>query len=113
MPLALALYSHNVDRVKKKGAPIERFTIQPAYARVNGIALARKAPHPHAAVLFYDFMLSTEAQAILEKRSYVPTNLKLANPVTRSALNFIDAAMVLDESSRWEKLLHELTSRAP
>jgi iron(III) transport system substrate-binding protein len=113
VPLALTLYSHNVDRLKKKGAPIDRFAIQPAYARVNGIALARKAPHPYAAVLLYDFLLDTEAQAILEKRNYVPINLKLGNPVTRSPLKFIDPAMVLDESARWEKLLQELTSRGP
>lgn len=111
VPLALGLYSHNIDRLKAKGAPIERFTIQPAYARVNGIALPRQAPHPHAAVLLYDFMLDTEAQAILEKRKYVPINLKLGNPVTRSPLKFIDPAMVLDESARWEKLLQEITTQ--
>ena len=109
VPVALTLYSHNVDRLKKKGAPIDRFTIQPAYARVNGVALVAKAPHPHAAVLFYDFMLSTEGQEILQKANYVPTSLKLGNPVTRSELNFIDPAMVLDESGRWEKYLNELT----
>ena len=113
VPLALTLYNHNVDRLKQKGAPIDRFTIQPAYARVNGIALARKVPHPNAAVLFYDYMLDTEAQRILEKANYVPINLKLGNPVTRSPLNFIDPAMVLDESGRWEKVLQELTSRRP
>ena len=113
VPLALTLYSHNVDRLKAKGAPIDRFVIQPAYARVNGIALARRPAHPHAAVLFYDFMLGPEGQAILQKANYVPTNLKLGNPVTRSALNFIDPSMVLDESARWEKVLRELTSRGP
>ncbi len=109
VPLALTLYSHNVDRLKKKGAPIDRFAIQPAYARVNGIAVAARAAHPHAALLFYDFMLSIEGQEILQKANYVPTNLKLGNPVTRSALNFIDPAMVLDESSRWEKHLNDIT----
>lgn len=113
VPLALTLYSHNIDRLKQKGAPIDRFTIQPAYARVNGIGLARKVPHPHAAVLFYDFMLDTEAQAILEKRNYVPINLRLGNPVTRSPLTLIDPAMVLDESARWEKVLQQVTSRGP
>jgi iron(III) transport system substrate-binding protein len=112
VPMALTLYSHNVDRLKHKGAPIERFAIHPAYARVNGIALARKAPHPHAAVLFYDFMLSPQGQEILQKANYVPTNLKLGSPVTRSELDFIDPAMVLDESARWEKFLQDITARA-
>jgi hypothetical protein len=42
----------------------------------------------------------------------VPTNLKLGSPVTRSELDFIDPAMVLDESARWEKFLQDITARA-
>jgi iron(III) transport system substrate-binding protein len=111
--LALTLYNHNVERLKQKGAPIEWFTIQPAYARVNGIALARRVPHPHAAVLFYDFMLGPHGQAILQKANYVPTNLKLGHPVTRSPLQFIDPTIGLDEGARWEKQFRDLTSRRP
>jgi len=66
-PLALTLYNHNAERLKRKGAPIEWFAIQPAFARVNGIAIGRAGADPHAAVLFYDFMLSPEGQRILQK----------------------------------------------
>ena len=103
VPFALTLYNHNAERLKQRGAPIDWYAIQPAYARVNGIALANKAPHPHAALLFYDFMLSQDGQEILQKANYVPTNLKLNNPATRSGVKFIDPAIVLDESERWEK----------
>jgi iron(III) transport system substrate-binding protein len=112
-PLALTLYNHNAERLKQKGAPIDWFAIQPAFARVNGIALAQKAPHPHAAVLFYDFMLDPEGQRILQKANYVPTNLRLNDPATRSNLKFIDPAMVLDESERWEKSFRDVVSRRP
>jgi iron(III) transport system substrate-binding protein len=113
VPLALTLYNHNADRLKQKGAPIDWFFIQPAFARVNGIALGRKAPHPHAAVLFYDFMLGPEGQSILQKANYVPTNLKLDNPATRANLKFIDPEMVLDELERWEKDFRDVVSRRP
>jgi iron(III) transport system substrate-binding protein len=103
VPYALTLYNHNAERLKQKGAPIDWYAIQPAYARVNGVAVGNKAPHPHAALLFYDFMLSPEGQEILQKANYVPTNLKLNNPATRSGLRFIDPAIVLDEAERWEK----------
>lgn len=113
VPLALTLYKHNAERLKRKGAPIEWFAIQPAFARVNGIAIARTAPRPHAALLFYDFMLSPEGQRILQNAYYVPTSLKLNNPATRANLKFIDSAMVLDQSERWEKRFQEVVSRRP
>lgn len=110
-PFALTLYNHNAERLKKKGAPIDWYAIQPAYARVNGIAVAAHAQHPHAALLFYDFMLGPEGQAILQRAHYIPTNLKLNDPGTRAGLRFIDPAMVLDEQDRWEKQFNEIIAR--
>jgi iron(III) transport system substrate-binding protein len=110
-PFALTLYNHNADRLKKKGAPIDWFTIQPAYARVNGVSVARKSPHPHAALLFFDFILGPEAQTILQKANYIPANLKLNDPATRAGLRFIDPAIVLDESAKWEKYFDEIITR--
>lgn len=110
-PLALTLYNHNADRLKKKGAPIDWYTIQPAYARVNGVSVAKKAPHPHAALLFFDFMLSPEGQSILQKASYIPTNTKLKDPNTRSDLRFIDPAIVLDEGGKWDKHFDEIITK--
>jgi iron(III) transport system substrate-binding protein len=112
-PLALTLYNHNAERLKRKGAPIEWFAIQPAFARVNGIAVSRTSQHPHAALLFYDFMLSPEGQRLLQKADYVPTNLKLNDPATRSNVKLIDPAMVLDQSERWDRHFHDIVSRQP
>jgi iron(III) transport system substrate-binding protein len=112
-PLALTLYNHNAERLKQKGAPIDWFAIQPAYARVNGIAVARRPMHPHAALLFFDFMLGPEGQAVLQKANYIPTNLRLDNPYTRAGLRFIDPALVLDEQDRWEKQFNEILKRQP
>ena len=110
-PFALTLYNHNADRLKKKGAPIDWFTIQPSYARVNGVSVARKSPHPHAALLFFDFMLGPEGQVILQNANYIPTNLKLNNPQTKAGLRFIDPAIVLDESAKWDKYFDEIITK--
>ena len=37
------------------------FALQPAIARANGIGIARDAPNPNAALLFYEYMLSAAA----------------------------------------------------
>src|SRR5712664_1818403 len=62
VPLALTVYNYKAEQFKGKGAPIAWFSIGTAIARPNGVGVARRAPHPHAAVLFYDFEISEEGQ---------------------------------------------------
>ena len=63
VPLALTVYNYMPEQAKKRGAPIDWFVIEPAIARTNGVGIARRAPHPAAALLFYDYWLS-EAQTV-------------------------------------------------
>ena len=108
IPFALTTYSHGAEKMKQKGAPVEWFAIPPAIGRANGVALARKPAHPHAAALFADFILSPEGQVILEKGGYVPANLKVANPAQKLQLKSVDPAVVLDQSDKWKKLYGEI-----
>jgi ABC-type Fe3+ transport system substrate-binding protein len=110
IPLALTVYNYKAEQLKKKGAPIEWFTIGPAIARPNGIAMAKQAPHPHAAALFFDFELSPEGQAVLAKRDFVPTSKKVDTPLNKIPMKFVDARVQLDEYQKWEKLYGELFS---
>ena len=80
VPLALTVYNYKAEQLRVQGAPIDWFTIGNAIARPNGVGVARKAPHPHAAVLFYDFELSEEGQKILAARDFVPTSKKIDTP---------------------------------
>jgi len=110
IPLALTVYNYKAEQLKKKGAPIDWFSIGPAIARPNGIAMAKQAPHPHAAALFFDFELSPEGQGILAKRDFVPTSSKVDTPLNRIPMKFVDARVQLDEYTKWEKLYGELFS---
>jgi iron(III) transport system substrate-binding protein len=111
VPFALTVYNHNADKLKKKGAPVDWYAIQPAIARVNGVALSKKPPHPNAAVLFYDFILGPEGQAILVKGNYVPTNRKAEKGAAKTQLKFVDPAMILDQNAKWEKLYTDIVTR--
>jgi iron(III) transport system substrate-binding protein len=62
VPLALTVYNYKAEQLRGKGAPIDWFAIGTAIARPNGVGVARAAPHPHAAVLFYDFEISEEGR---------------------------------------------------
>ena len=111
IPLALTTYSHGAEKMKQKGAPVEWFAIAPAIGRANGIGVMQKPPHPHAAALFVDFLLSPEGQKILQKGGYVPANLKVEDRAQKLPLKFVDAAVILDEDEKWKKLWQEIVLR--
>lgn len=108
IPLAASVYNHNVERLIKKGAPVKWKPLEPAFGRPNGIGVARNAPHPHAALLFVDFMLSREGQELIKKRNRVPSSNAVDSPLNKFRYEMIDPAMVLDESAKWEKLWSDL-----
>lgn len=70
-PLILA-YNQTIQRMTSRGAPIEWLPLEPAVTQVNPVMLASKAPHPNAARLFYDFVLSKEGQEMLRGFQRIP-----------------------------------------
>jgi len=108
VPFALTVYNFTAEQLKQRGAPLEWFVLPPAIARANGVAVARRAQHPHAALLYYDFMISDEGQDILLKRDFVPASRKLDTALNRGPLVIIDPALIVDEGERWEKLYDEI-----
>ncbi len=64
-PLGI-VYAHRAESMKKAGAPIDWVkTSNPVFVALSPVAVAAKAPHPNAARLLLDFMLSKEAQLML------------------------------------------------
>ncbi len=108
IPLALTVYSYKAQQLKEKGAPIDWFTIGTPIARPNGVAVARQAPNPHAAVLFYDYEISEEGQRILAGRDFVPTNTKVEHMFSKRPMRFVDVRLMIDEYEKWTKLYEEL-----
>jgi iron(III) transport system substrate-binding protein len=110
VPLSLTVYNYKAEQLKNKGAPLDWFVIPPAIVRPNGVAITRRAPHPHAAVLFFDFML-TDAQPILLERDFVPTSRKVNTPLNKMPLKFVDPKVILDENEKWTKLYDEIITK--
>jgi iron(III) transport system substrate-binding protein len=107
VPLSLTTYLYKVLQLKNDGAPVDWFVLPPEVARSQGIGMALKSPHPNAALLFIDFVLS-DGQAIFAKRDIIPTNIKVKPLPEGMTLKFVDAAKLLDDSAKWEKLYNDI-----
>ena len=103
IPIALTLYNQAVDKLKEKGAPIDWKPLAPAFGRADGIAMAKHASHPHAALLFADFVLSPEGQRIIKERARVPVNRTVDSSFDQRVFKIIDLAALLGEWETWEK----------
>jgi iron(III) transport system substrate-binding protein len=110
IPLAMTVYNYKAEQLKQKGAPMEWFSIAPAIARPNGIGVAKQSPNPHAAVLFFDFMLS-DAQKILLERDFVPTSTKVDTHLNKLPIKFVDPKVILDENQKWTALYDEIFTK--
>jgi iron(III) transport system substrate-binding protein len=107
IPMALTVYNYRVEQMKNRGAPIEWFIIAPTIARFQGMGLARRAPRPHAAVLYFDFML-TDGQEILLQRGFIPTSKSIRTPLNQFPMTLLDPRIALDEHDKWSKLFKDI-----
>ena len=110
-PFSLNVFHYRVEQLARRGAPIAPLVIAPAVGRPNGVGVARKAPHPHAALLWYDFML-TDAQVILRDRDFTPANQRVQQ-LPDIDLRIIDPTQLLDEGDKWSRLFKEIGQLKP
>ena len=108
VPIGLTAYNSNVLPLKRKGAPIDFVPVQPVVARPQGIGVAQNAPHPNAALLFTDFVLSPEGQKLFESMGRVPASTRVKSELNNFPFTMIDAATALDEKEKWETLWNSL-----
>ncbi|MDB5762013.1 MAG: fbpA 1 [Herminiimonas sp.] len=111
VPLALTVYGHMPLLAQKKGAPIDWFALEPAIALPFGIGLSKTAPHPNAAVLFYDYMLS-DGQKLLSQMHYIPTNKDTESSFKNLQFKVVDKAVFLDEYEKWTTLYENIVLKA-
>jgi iron(III) transport system substrate-binding protein len=70
-PLIIA-YNQTIQRLTSRGAPIDWLPLEPAVTQVNPAMIGSKAPHPNAARLFYDYLLSKQGQEELRGYQRIP-----------------------------------------
>src|SRR2546421_11012246 len=108
IPLMLGIYSHDADRMKARSAPVDWFVLPPAVVLPSAVAASRRAPHPSAAALFYDYML-TEGQRFYTDVHRVPANKNYDTPVRRlvrerQAVAIVNAQEAIGDYQKWYDL---------
>jgi len=71
--LALNNYASLTVNVQMSGAAIDFWPLDPVALFFGSVGISSQAPHPHAALLGANFILSREAEHFLTRRGRMPT----------------------------------------
>jgi len=114
-PLAVMTFNHHVAISAKQGAPVAWVKMEPLSESINLIGIVKQAPHPNAARLLTEFILSEDGQKVLADNDYVPASPKVPAKVAELKpdaghfkVNVVTPEMARDDLPKWTKLYHEL-----
>jgi iron(III) transport system substrate-binding protein len=108
---ALTGYSQTFEALKPAGAPVDWVYLNPVFANIHPTAIAAKAPHPNAAHLFIDFVLSKRGQELIRGMNRIPDRIDTPPDQARLSENIKPAfapAEVLEDFERYAKIFHEI-----
>jgi iron(III) transport system substrate-binding protein len=115
VPLSPTIFDADVIVAKQKGAPIEWRPLDPVVATVGYSGLASKAPHPHAALLFLDYVHSKEGQQLMMKGGLWSPRPDIGTREQKFKKVYLDEKYSLEEIeakfSQWENLMRQLFIR--
>jgi iron(III) transport system substrate-binding protein len=108
-PMAIQIFNHHAYISKMAGAPVEWQPLEPVTATNNSVGLAKNAPHPHASMLFLDFMLSKKGQRVFQQSNYLPAHPEI--PALQADLkpgggrfkkaNYLSPEILYDKGNDW------------
>jgi iron(III) transport system substrate-binding protein len=107
VPLGLDVYNHTAVSSKKKGAPVNYILLDPAIGVSFSIGLSNQSPHPNAALLFYEYML-TDGQKVFADLDYTPTNKSIDTPFKNIHYILADKPRFVDQGNRWRTLFNDV-----
>jgi iron(III) transport system substrate-binding protein len=110
VPVSLTNYASNADSMKRRGKPIDWKAVEPVIGRPQAIGLAAAAPHPNAALLFADFVLSPEGQQLFDSMGRFPASAKVKSALVTFPYLMLDPVTLIDEDEKWLRYWNELLS---
>jgi iron(III) transport system substrate-binding protein len=111
--LALNNYASLTANVQLSGAPIDFWALDPVALFFGSVGVSAQAPHPKAALLAANFVLSREAEQFLTQRGRMPTRLDVpVNPAQVSDMlkgrKIIATIFAGEEQKKWQGLFKDI-----
>ncbi len=115
VPLSPTIFDANITQAKQKGAPVEWRPLEPVVTTVAYSGLIVKAPHPHAALLFLDYIHSKEGQQLIMKGGLWSPREDIGSLAQKFKKSYIDEKYSVEEAEKkyaeWDKLMQQLFIR--
>jgi iron(III) transport system substrate-binding protein len=111
--LALNNYASLTANVQLSGAPIDFWALDPVALFFGSVGVSAQAPHPKAALLAANFVLSREAEQFLTQRGRMPTRPDVpVNPAQVSDMlkgrKIIATIFAGEEQKKWQGLFKDI-----
>jgi iron(III) transport system substrate-binding protein len=111
-PLAL-VHANEVEKEKADGAPVDWVkSLDPVITSPSQVAIATHAPHPAAARLFVDFLLSADGQRAIASRGRVPARTDVGTDAPQPHVHYVSAKLA-PRFAEYEREFRAIFGKAP
>lgn len=115
VPLSPTIFDSNIATAKQRGAPVEWRALEPVIAAVGQSGMPAKLPHPHAALLFLDYIHSKDGQRVAMKGGLSSPRSDIGSLEHKFKKTYLEAKYSLEEYEKkyaeWENLMRQLFIR--
>ncbi len=112
-PIGLQVMVHHTVMARREGQSVNWVRMEPLTATGNAIGIVRAAPHPNAARLMVDFVLSEAGQKLLKAADHIPSNRLVDSGFPELAdvqVRFISPVLAAQYNDQWNQVLQDLFS---
>src|SRR5262245_3983361 len=115
VPLSPTIFNSNIFTHKEKAAPVDWRPLDPVIAGVGISGMVANAPHPHAALLFLDFLHSKEGQQAAMKGGLSSPRNDIGSLDQKFKKYYIESKFTPEEFEKkieeWEAIMRKLFIR--
>ena len=112
VPISFTMVQTNLTQpAASRGAPVGWVPMEVVAVNAGGIAISANASHPYAALLFVDFLLSSEGQKMYADKLYYTSATKKVVYEKWYPDKGVTTAEYEERADRWLKLLREISRK--
>ena len=112
VPLSPTIFNSNIFTHKQRGAPVEWRPLDPIIAGVGTSGMVVNSPHPHAALLFLDYLHSKFGQQVAMKGGLSSARSDIGSLEQKFKKVYIESKYTPEEFDKkfneWENLMRRL-----